>query len=272
MTGMIYVLIDPNTHEYRYVGKTTKAASFRLSGHLADAKRGLKSHKNNWIRKLLKSGDVPEIKVITTCESESELNELEKTYIKEFREKGYPLTNGTDGGEGISGWHHSAETRAKLSKAARKRPPISQETRDKKRQSMLGVKHSEEAKKRHSEASSGERNGMYGKTGAQNPRYGKPLSEETKEKISKANKGNPGLRGKENPMYGKFGVLNPNYGRKMSEEQIQKRREINTGRKHTDEEIKKMSDKLKGRQFSLEHRKNLSEAAKEMHRKRREKD
>lgn len=190
MTGIIYVLIDPNTHEYRYVGKTTKAASLRLGGHLADAKRGLKTHKNNWIRKLLKSGDIPEIKVITTCKSESELSGLEKAYIKEFREKGYPLTNGTDGGEGISGWHHSEKTRAKLRAAARNRPPISQETRKKKRQSMLGKKHSAESKKRRSIATSGENNPMYGKTGEQNHMYGKRHSEESKRKMSEARRRN----------------------------------------------------------------------------------
>ena len=108
---------------------------------------------------------------------------------------------------------------------------------------------------------------MYGRTGEQNPMYGRSHSEEVREKISKANKGKPGLKGEKNPMYGKFGVLHPNHGNKMSEEQIQKLREVNTGRKHTNETRKKISDKLKGRKLSEEHRKKLSEAAKRRHEK-----
>lgn len=184
-TGIIYVLIDPLVRKCRYIGKTIKSAQTRLNQHIADAKIGRKSHKNNWIRKLLKTGNIPEIKIIA-CDLESRLSELEKSYIKEFRQEGHPLTNGTDGGEGISGWHHSEETRQKLSQAAQNRLPISQETREKKRQSMLGKKHSSESRERHRLAALGKNNHMYGKTAEQNPMYGKRHSEESKRKMSEA--------------------------------------------------------------------------------------
>lgn len=54
------------------------------------------------------------------------------------------------------------------------------------------------------------------------PMYGKNHSEETKMKISKANKGK--LVGEKNPMYGihRYGEANPLYGRKQSDETRQK--------------------------------------------------
>jgi len=268
-TGFIYILEDPRKSDPkerdRYVGKTIKNPQSRLNSHISEAKRGLKNYRYNWIRSLLKIGLKPVLRTVKELPVD-ELDQEEINWIARLRKEGYKLVNGTDGGDGISGWKHSEETIKKM-----KERIVSEETREKKRQSMLGIKHSEEAKKRHSEASSGEKNGMHGKKGELNPMYGKSRSKETREKISKANKGKPGLKGKDNPNYGKRGVLSPSYGRKMSEEHMQKLREINTGRKHTVEARKKMSDKLKGRQLSPEHRKNLSEAAKEMHRKRREK-
>ena len=44
-------------------------------------------------------------------------------------------------------------------------------------------------------------------------------SEETRKKISDANKGQVGKSGKENPMYGLYGESNPNFGSKRTEEQ-----------------------------------------------------
>lgn len=44
-------------------------------------------------------------------------------------------------------------------------------------------------------------------------------SEETRMKISKANKGQKGKTGKDNPMYGLLGENNPNFGSKRTEEQ-----------------------------------------------------
>lgn len=239
MDGVIYILRDPNTNECRYVGKTIRQPERRLDEHLSEARMGVKSYKNNWIRKLLKIGTSPIMEIIANAE-ESLLSSMEIDFIREFRDKGYPLTNTTDGGEGISGWCHSEEAKRKIGEAQRN---MSQATRDKKRQSMLGKKHSDEAKERHRKASLGENNPMYGRTGKKNPMYGKPRSEETKRKISEANKGKPGpkgrdQRGEKNPMYGKhhseeskrkiseaikgktgqFGAKNPMYGKHHSEE------------------------------------------------------
>ena len=54
--------------------------------------------------------------------------------------------------------------------------------------------------------------------GENNPRYGKSCSDETRQKISIANKGK--TAGSKNPMFGvrRFGKDNPNYGKNLSEE------------------------------------------------------
>lgn len=99
-------------------------------------------------------------------------------------------------------------------------------------------------------------------------------SEETKRKISEANKGkkmsdeskkllseisrerfkDP----KNHPMYGRRGIENPNYGRHLSEETKKKISESNKGKKLSDEH----REKLTGRKLSEEHKKKLSEAKK----------
>lgn len=84
------------------------------------------------------------------------------------------------------------------------------------------IKSSREAeyiRKLYSESQSGEGNHNYGKTGEKASHYGKKHSKETKDKISKANKGrlvgdknpmfNVRLTGDKNPMYGKFGKDHP---------------------------------------------------------------
>lgn len=60
---------------------------------------------------------------------------------------------------------------------------------------------SEETKKKIGGTNSGENNGMYGKKGVLCCNFGRPCSDETKAKISEANKGR--LAGAKNPMYGK---------------------------------------------------------------------
>jgi len=103
--------------------------------------------------------------------------------------------------------------------------------------SNLGMKHTEEARKRMSEAKHGKNHPNYGKRGKDAPMYGKHHSEETKEKISNA------LSGENSPMYRKYlsketkrkmsiaqrGENNPMYGKHRSEETKRKLFEANSG-------------------------------------------
>ncbi len=93
------------------------------------------------------------------------------------------LRNLTEGGDGVSGYRHSEETKKKLIELARNRIPISEETRKR----LSGRKHSVETKRKMSVS----------KKGKNNPNYGKTLSQEHKRKISES------LRGEKSPNYGK---------------------------------------------------------------------
>ncbi len=54
-----------------------------------------------------------------------------------------------------------------------------------------GHRHSEQTKQRLREASTGERNPMFGRRGPASPAYGKPLSAEAREKLRESNAGKP---------------------------------------------------------------------------------
>lgn len=92
---------------------------------------------------------------------------------------------------------------------------------------------SQESSERKSIASSGERNGMYGRCGELNPNWGKIVSEEIRKQQSERMKGK--YTGTKNPFYGKehtsetkellsenakkkVGVLNPFYGKSHTED------------------------------------------------------
>ena len=78
--------------------------------------------------------------------SEDEALILEKTLIKMYREVGEPLTNLTNGGEGISGYKHTKEALAKIS-AASSAKTYSEESKKKMSQSQMGSTHTPESKK-----------------------------------------------------------------------------------------------------------------------------
>ena len=104
--------------------------------------------------------------------SEEELNEMEsqaieifKTYHYDYPEKS--VFNFTKGGEGTIGWKHSEETKKKISEANKGE-----------KNWIYGKKHSEETKLKMSESHKGEKHWNYG-----NPNNYYP-SDETKHKTS----------------------------------------------------------------------------------------
>jgi endogenous inhibitor of DNA gyrase (YacG/DUF329 family) len=116
---------------------------------------------------------------------------------------------------------------------------------------MFGKYHSEETKKKMSDAKKGENN----------PNYGKCCSEETKKKMSDAQKGknnhnygkHPSEETKKKMSDAKKGENNPNYGKHLSDEIRKKLSDAEKGEKnhnygkHPSEETrKKMSDAKKG--------------------------
>lgn len=139
----IYVLYDPREPKMvRYVGKANDVEK-RLEKHIWDAEncRNL-YHRLNWIRSLLKSGIIPTFKVLEEVDIRH-WQVRERYWIKEYRRKNHPLTNGTDGGEGLV--NLSLEARYRLSQATRKRF-LNPKERQKVSDALRGRKFSEERK------------------------------------------------------------------------------------------------------------------------------
>ena len=96
----IYALIDPRDDQVRYIGKTKNELKVRLRGHLEKSRNlNNKWHVANWIRSLEAEGLIPKIVEIDDL-PDSEIDEAEIRYIREYRELGYDLTNNTLGGDG----------------------------------------------------------------------------------------------------------------------------------------------------------------------------
>jgi hypothetical protein len=254
-----------------YVGQTTRELKVRKRHHLNSKEDG-----NYFHNALYKYG--PENfqwEVLCECESKEELNEMEFHYIKQYnsswKESGYNLT---EGGEGNP--MDNPDTRKKISIANSKRI-IKQSTKDKmskankgknnpnygkKSKGCLGYKHTEEAKRKISEANKGKTPWCKGLTKETDKRLknmsllskGKYISEETKRKISESR-------------MGKYtGENNSFYGKKHTEETKRKISESKMGKYHTEETKRKISEKLSGKNnpnygkhFSEETRKKMSE-------------
>ncbi len=100
----------------RYIGKADNPKK-RLENHIKEAKHRNKNHKDNWINSLTES---PILNIIEETTYEHWQNR-ESYWINFYKEKGFDLVNGTDGGEGSNGFKgrtHSKETKDILSKLA----------------------------------------------------------------------------------------------------------------------------------------------------------
>lgn len=112
---VVYVICDPRTDVVRYVGTTQKNPNRRFQHHVNTAKSGRShTHCGNWLRSLLSIGVNPLFRIVETGVGAG-WSEAEKRWIAKFKKEGVPLTNHTDGGEGHTGYQHSAATRAKRS-------------------------------------------------------------------------------------------------------------------------------------------------------------
>ena len=143
------------------------------------------------------------------------LNTLEINSIAEEK----PKFNFTKGGDGITGYNHSNESKRKIGEASK------------------GRKHSEESKRKLSEANKGEKN----------PNYGKQPTLETRKKLSKANKGkNHPNYGKHLPKETRHKISESHKGKKLSDETKHKISEANKCKTISEEQKRKISEAQKG--------------------------
>jgi hypothetical protein len=114
-TTFIYGLIDPRTEYVRYVGKANKP-KVRLSLHLLPSQLKNKNHRTNWLRNILDSGNKPLLVILEEVKY-GEWQNAEKKWIAHYRNlPNYPpLTNSTDGGDGVEGYVYTEEDRKKRS-------------------------------------------------------------------------------------------------------------------------------------------------------------
>lgn len=98
MKVQIYALVDPITCKIRYIGRTKTSLETRLSQHIHRAKYGkAKTHKENWIRSLLKINCKPLIRCLTIIDGWEESYEFEVNLIDKYKDR---LTNFYDLGPG----------------------------------------------------------------------------------------------------------------------------------------------------------------------------
>ena len=142
------------------------------------------------------------------------------------------LVNMTNGGEGVSGWVPSEETKMNIS-VANKGKTHSEESRKKMSEAKKNM--SDETRRKMSEASKGENH----------PNYGKTLSEETKRKLSESHK-NPSEESRKKMSEASKGR---NKGKILSEEHKIKISESNKGKTLSEETKIKISEAKKGKKW-----------------------
>lgn len=123
----IYCLYDPLECKVKYVGRTSKKVlEHRLIEYITKAKYFEKYHEGkrlpyrvNWIKKLLKEGREPKIKLLTKIEGWKESHDFERALINKWKDK-RNLVNLEDRGEGGKNRIVTQEDKLKISNSLKK--------------------------------------------------------------------------------------------------------------------------------------------------------
>lgn len=102
----IYYLITEYDDQIKYIGLTKRNLSVRLKSHIYKAKNTTRLNKaQSWIISRINSGyDIIIEKIESNIKSLDEANEREKYWIKYYKDVGYDLKNGTEGGDSIKSY------------------------------------------------------------------------------------------------------------------------------------------------------------------------
>lgn len=133
MDFYVYEHWRPDTDQCFWVGKGNGDRAHRLKRNF---------HHGNVVAKLRSLGLKTEVRIVAVGLDEASALALEIERIAYWRSVGAPLTNYTDGGEGVVGLKHSEETRAKIraKRALQVMPPCSEEKKAKIAAKQRGVK------------------------------------------------------------------------------------------------------------------------------------
>lgn len=184
---IVYALVDPHNNELRYVGKSSRGMK-RPRKHLTACGRRGDTHRHCWLKQMFKDeGTVPSIIVLCECETEVEALAWEVQFIALFRTAGFRLTNLTDGGEGMSGYKVSDETKRKLAEF-NKGHKHSDEHKRKIAEGIKGRVRTDEHKQRISEAQKGSEKCATHLHKVQEANKGSKRSYESRCKMSEAGK------------------------------------------------------------------------------------
>lgn len=146
----IYGLVDPRSQMIRYVGKANNVWQ-RLARHLEPRQLADGSHRANWLRSLVNQGLVPDVVILEEVD-EDQWQERERAWIAHYRDAGFDLTNGTDGGDGV----HNPSVWARLRNGlARRGRQMAEEQRTKISARLRGRSFTDEHRSNLSKAATG---------------------------------------------------------------------------------------------------------------------
>lgn len=234
-----------------YIGQTNNLKK-RISEHLKDYIKG-----DSYFYRSIKHHGIENFEVEILIQgkfSKTELNQMEISFIRLFKSNnptyGY---NMTIGGDGISGFKHTEESKEKIKKTSLGRKQSSESIK-KTVESRKWYKHSNETKEKI-------RNKHLGKKQSEETKEklkGRIVSQETREKLSKSLKGK--LKGRVFSSETIEKNRQTHLGKKPSLETKEKMRQANLGKIASEESKKKMSESRKGKKHSEETKEKIRQS------------
>jgi len=158
---VIVYLVTNRVNGKRYVGKTKRDLDRRWYEHVTHSHGG--SEAMALYRAIRKHGpDAFDLSVLEECDTEEQLDEAEKRWIRELGTFGREY-NMTEGGDGLKGYRHTEETKRRMSESRKgsrnhfygkkwgRQGPLTEEIKEKLRQAHLGLRHTEASRGKISE-------------------------------------------------------------------------------------------------------------------------